>query len=205
MEGFSTPQYSKIITRAARQALPHRPAEPPLHTPCHTPALFLSPARQCYPKLLPLRPARSLPNKPLRLAKPEIHKHSQSLPGHTLRLAQACRMSALPCHTLKACHAGDPHMHDLCSTGPCSPGLHRPALISIPSGHAAQACHAGDPHTSNLHSAQLCPPGLHRPAQYPFHKPVPLRPAKPGINTHTISVPPASPPGLHRLARSLLC
>jgi hypothetical protein len=38
-------------------------------------------------------------------------------------------------------------------------------------------------------SVSLGHAGLHRPAQYPLCKPVPLRPAKPGTHTLTISIP----------------
>jgi hypothetical protein len=71
-----------------------------------------------------------------------------------------------------------------CWASPLS--LQRPAWST--QSHAPKACHAWDTHTHDLHSAGLCSPGLPRPAQYPLCKPVPLRPAKPGTHTHTISI-----------------
>jgi hypothetical protein len=95
---------------------------------------------------------------------PGRHSPAQSLPGDAHppctisalqatppRLAQLCKISALPVHAPKACHARDTNMQNLCSTGPQ-------------------------------------PQGWHSPVQYSLHKPVPLRPAKPGTHTCTISV-----------------
>jgi hypothetical protein len=74
------------------------------------------------------------------------------------------------------------------SSGLCHSVLHMPA--QSPLGRTLKACQAGDPQAlHNLHSARPCPPSLHRPAHYSFPKSVPLRPAKLGTHTCTISMP----------------
>jgi hypothetical protein len=109
---------------------------------------------------------------------------------------QNCRISMG-----QALKAGDPQTF-LISTRPHPPqSLHSPA--GAPShwatpptglqdlcfaGHAPKACHTGDTNMHDLHSTGPRPQGLHSPAQYSLHKPVPLRPAKPGTHTCMISV-----------------
>jgi hypothetical protein len=88
----------------------------------------------------------------------------------------------------------------------------RPAqsrTISALPGHIPKACCTGDTNMHDLRSTGLCPPGLHRPAQYPLCKHVPLRPAKLGTHTHTITIPldhaPLPKPvklGIHRHTRA---
>jgi hypothetical protein len=112
------PPYTKRIACSERQAPPHRPAEPlhcrgisnPLALPLALPGLS-------YLNMPTPRTAQSPPYEPLRLAKPEIHRHSWSPPGHALRPAQACMISFSLGRTHQACHTRDTHMHDLHSAG----------------------------------------------------------------------------------------
>jgi hypothetical protein len=101
-------------------------------------ALLLSPARAMLPQTPTPHTHKISMNKPLRPAKPGIHRHSRSLPGHALRPAQACTISALLRHVPEACNAGDPH------------------TISVPLGHAPQVCTG----LHDLRSARTCPQGL---------------------------------------------
>jgi hypothetical protein len=130
----------------------------------------------CYPKLPLLRTTWSPPNEPLRPAKLGIHRHSRSLPGHTLRPAQACTISTLLRHVPKACHAGDPYTHNLCSTRTRPSGLCRPVwslldcaphactgLYDLHQDHALKACQAGNPQKLRFSTplASATPPTCH--------------------------------------------
>jgi hypothetical protein len=113
----------------------------------------------------------------------------------------------------RALKAGDPQTFTICQAMPAL-GLHSPArsllcwatptmpatpeiqtcTMSIPLGHDPKACtalqelHFTGPCPTTLHdlcSAGPLPQGRHSLAQYSLHKPVPLRPAKPGTHTHT--------------------
>jgi hypothetical protein len=106
--------FTKRKCSATCQALPHKPAEPLLHRPWDLQSS--DPAPQPYqghatPNSHPSDLHNHCQTEPLRLAKPAIHRHSRSPPGHVPQ----------------ACQSRDPHTHNLHSTGPCPPGLHRPA------------------------------------------------------------------------------
>jgi hypothetical protein len=73
----------------------------------------LAPPGPCNSKLPPLRTTQYPTDKPLRHAKLERHRHSQSLLDHALRPAQACMISAgtMPLMLAKLAihrHAGSP-------------------------------------------------------------------------------------------------
>jgi hypothetical protein len=84
----------------------------------------------------------------------------------TPRSALACSISTVLGHAPKACHAGDPHTHDLRSAGPCPAVLHRPAQSLL--------CLAMSPGPAKLQATDihdLCwdtPSGLHRPTPSPL-------------------------------------
>jgi hypothetical protein len=116
---------------------------------------------QCYPKLPPLRPARSPPNEPLRPAKPGIHTHMIStLSGHAPRSAQASIISA------GLYHSGLHDLHRDHAPKACQASNPQTGRISTPRAHALQACQVHAPKAHQLpQKASTCRPvGPHPPA-----------------------------------------
>jgi hypothetical protein len=134
--------------------------------------LTLKTTGPCSPKLLPLRPTRSLPM---------THRHAQSPVGHAPQACEASdphtrMISALSGHAPKACQASNPQAFTI-SAGRCPSGLHR-TRQSLP-GSTPKACTgrhgfcwAGNPQACKisagnapLRSVKLV---IHRHAQSPL-------------------------------------
>jgi hypothetical protein len=87
--------------------------------------------------------------------------------------------------------------------GCAKPGIHK-HLWSLPChtpSRPAQPCRSSvllgcGPQPCRPLLCLPCPQGLHNPEQYSLYKPVPLRPAKPGTHTPTISILRPGPPSL---------
>jgi hypothetical protein len=144
----------------------------------------------------------------------EIHTQSLFHWAMPPRSAQACMISALPGHALKACNTCNPYTYDLCSTGPHSPGLHRPAQYPLPKPAPLRPAKLGSTNTQFL-LHQPCPQvctGLHDLCSAGSCLPgqacrglwaMPPRPAKPGAtDIHDLHPPYPQPcTGLHNLRR----
>jgi hypothetical protein len=113
-------------------------------------------------------------------------------------------ISALPGHAPKACHASNPHMHNLYYAGPCPATWHRPALKSTRLGHTPQACTGlHDPFCTGPHHQGLpCQQSTH--TQSPFHWDAPPKPAQGCMISGTMPLKPAKL-AIHRHAGSPLC
>jgi hypothetical protein len=131
MEVFFMPRFTKRINSAACQAPPHRPMGLLFHTPGGGGGSPILPG-PCYPKLPCLRPTQSLPDEPLRAAKPGIHRI------HNLHQAMPSGLHRLP-------------PYPLCCTPHACTGLHH-----IHRDLAPKACQAVNPQTHRISTLLAC-------------------------------------------------